>query len=144
VKETATGRAKLESLGAGRFRVSGVLDASTAREVLEQSESRFEQFKELDVDLGGVGESDSAGLALLIEWLRLARQGEKTIRFANVPAQIEALARRRKTRRKTRRKRRSRADLDLPERASPLWARRRRAQGASANPLSAGSQAARR
>jgi phospholipid transport system transporter-binding protein len=93
VKETATGRAKLESLGAGRFRVSGVLDASTAREVLEQSESRFEQFKELDVDLGGVGESDSAGLALLIEWLRLARQGEKTIRFANVPAQIEALAR---------------------------------------------------
>ena len=93
MKETATGRAKLESLGAGRFRVSGVLDASTAREVLEQSESRFEQFKELDVDLGGVGESDSAGLALLIEWLRLARQGEKTIRFANVPAQIEALAR---------------------------------------------------
>ena len=93
MKETATGRAKLESLGAGRFRVSGVLDASTAREVLEQSESRFEQFKELDVDLGGVGESDSAGLALLIEWLRLARQGAKTIRFANVPAQIEALAR---------------------------------------------------
>jgi phospholipid transport system transporter-binding protein len=93
VTETAAGRAKLESLGAGRFRVSGVLDASTAREVLEQSESRFEQFKELDVDLGGVGESDSAGLALLIEWLRLARQGEKTIRFANVPAQIEALAR---------------------------------------------------
>ena len=85
--------ARLESLGEGRFRVSGVLDASTAREVLEQSESRFEQFKELDVDLGGVGESDSAGLALLIEWLRLARQGEKTIRFANVPAQIEALAR---------------------------------------------------
>jgi ABC-type transporter Mla MlaB component len=30
---------------------------------------------------------------LLIEWLRLARQGEKTIRFANVPAQIQALAR---------------------------------------------------
>jgi phospholipid transport system transporter-binding protein len=93
VTETAAGRAKLESLGAGRFRVSGVLDASTAREVLEESESRFEQFKELDVDLGGVGESDSAGLALLIEWLRVARQGNKAIRFANVPAQIEALAR---------------------------------------------------
>ena len=93
MKETATGRAKLESLGAGRFRVSGVLDASTAREVLEQSESRFEQFKELDVDLGGVGESDSAGLALLIEWLRAARHGGQVIRFANVPAQIEALAR---------------------------------------------------
>jgi phospholipid transport system transporter-binding protein len=86
-------RARLESLGGGRFRVSGVLDASTAREVLEQSESRFAQSKEIDVDLGGVGESDSAGLALLIEWLRMARLGGQAIRFANVPAQIEALAR---------------------------------------------------
>ena len=86
-------RAQLESLGDGRFRVSGVLDATTAREVLEQSESQFDQFKDLDIDLGGVGESDSAGLALLIEWLRLARQWNKAIHFANVPAQIEALAR---------------------------------------------------
>jgi phospholipid transport system transporter-binding protein len=93
VRDTVASRARLESLGAGRFRVSGVLDASTAREVLEQSEARFEQFKDLDIDLGGVSESDSAGLALLIEWLRLARQWQKVIRFANVPAQIEALAR---------------------------------------------------
>jgi phospholipid transport system transporter-binding protein len=93
VKETGVSRARLESLGGGRFRVSGVLDASTAREVLEQSESRFAQSKEIDVDLGGVGESDSAGLALLIEWLRAARLGGRAIRFANVPAQIDALAR---------------------------------------------------
>jgi phospholipid transport system transporter-binding protein len=93
VRDNGTGRARLESLGAGRFRVSGVLDASTAREMLEQSEARFAQFKDLDVDLGGVGESDSAGLALLIEWLRIARQSQKEIRFANVPAQMEALAR---------------------------------------------------
>jgi phospholipid transport system transporter-binding protein len=93
VRKNGTGRARLESLGAGRFRVSGVLDASTAREVLEESEARFEQFADLDIDLGGVGESDSAGLALLIEWLRLARQWQKEIRFENVPAQIEALAR---------------------------------------------------
>ena len=93
MRETGTGRARLESLGAGRFRISGVLDAATARDVLEQSEARFAQFKDLDIDLGGVGESDSAGLALLIEWLRVARQSQKEIRFANVPAQIEALAR---------------------------------------------------
>ncbi len=93
MKETGVSRARLESLGEGRFRVSGVLDASTAREVLEQSESPFAQSKEIDVDLGGVGESDSAGLALLIEWLRAARQGGRAIRFTNVPAQIEALAR---------------------------------------------------
>jgi phospholipid transport system transporter-binding protein len=93
VRKTGVGRAKLESLGNGRFRISGVLDASTARGVLEESASSFAQSKEIDVDLGGVGESDSAGLALLIEWLRVARLGGQAIRFANVPAQIEALAR---------------------------------------------------
>ena len=30
---------------------------------------------------------------MLIEWLRTARQGGQAIRFANVPAGIEALAR---------------------------------------------------
>jgi phospholipid transport system transporter-binding protein len=84
--------ARLESLGEGRFRVSGVLDATTATEMLKQSESRFTQ-PQIEVDLGGVGESDSAGLALLIEWLRLARQSSRKIQFANVPGQIEALAR---------------------------------------------------
>jgi phospholipid transport system transporter-binding protein len=86
-------RARLEALGEGRFRVSGVLDATTATDVLEQSQSRFTQAPNVEVDLGGVGESDSAGLALLIEWLRMARQSGKQIHFANVPAQIEALAR---------------------------------------------------
>lgn len=89
------GKARLEALGAGRFRVSGVLDASTAADVLEQSESRFAQTPEpqIEMDLGGVGEGDSAGLALLIEWMRMAKQAGKQIHFANVPAQIEALAR---------------------------------------------------
>jgi phospholipid transport system transporter-binding protein len=86
-------RARLESLGEGRFRVSGVLDASTAAEVLEESEARFTEAPKIDIDLGGVGESDSAGLALLIEWLRMAKQSGKEIHFANLPAQIQALAR---------------------------------------------------
>lgn len=86
-------RARLESLGEGRFRVSGVLDASTAAAVLEESAARFTQAPSIDVDFAGVGDSDSAGLALLIEWLRMARQSGKKIHFANLPPQIEALAR---------------------------------------------------
>lgn len=85
--------ARLESLGEGRFRVSGVLNATTAAGVLEESESRFAQAPKIDVDLGGVGDSDSAGLALLIEWMRMAKQSGKQIHFANVPEQIEALGR---------------------------------------------------
>jgi phospholipid transport system transporter-binding protein len=87
------GKARLEALGGGRFLVSGALDASTVVDVLEQSRERFANEQDLTVDLGGVGEGDSAGLALLIEWLRVARERGQRIRFANMPAQINALAR---------------------------------------------------
>ena len=40
---------------------------------------------QIEVDLGGVGESDSAGLALLIEWLRMARQSGKQISSPTYP-----------------------------------------------------------
>jgi phospholipid transport system transporter-binding protein len=85
--------ARLESVGSGRFRVSGTLDAQTAATILEQSSARFTGVQHLYVDLAGVTESDSAGLALLIEWLRIARRDGHTIHFANMPPQINALAR---------------------------------------------------
>ena len=86
-------KAKLEALGAGRYRVGGVLDATTVGELLEQSAARFESSGDLEVDMAGVTEADSSGLALMIEWLRLARKRQQTIRFKNVPGQINALAR---------------------------------------------------
>jgi phospholipid transport system transporter-binding protein len=86
-------RAQLDSAGEGRFRVSGVLDATTVKDVLEQSEKRFAAARSIEVDLSGVSESDSAGLALVIEWLRSARERGQTIRFQNFPAQMQALAR---------------------------------------------------
>ena len=92
MSKAVASKAKLDALGGGRFRLSGVLDATTAGDVLEQSEQRFAAAERLDVDLGGVAESDSAGLALLIEWVRCARKRQQEIRFQNVPAQINALA----------------------------------------------------
>jgi phospholipid transport system transporter-binding protein len=93
VKDRAVSKAKLEALGEGRFRVSGVLDAATAGDVLEQSQKLFVGLPRIQVDLGGVTESDSAGLALLLEWLRMARQHDQKIQCVNLPAQIDALAR---------------------------------------------------
>jgi phospholipid transport system transporter-binding protein len=84
--------AKLEALGEGRYRVSGELDAATVVQVLQQSEQQFPGTKQLEIDLGGVAHSDSAGLALLIEWLREARRRSQQIRFHNVPQQLHALA----------------------------------------------------
>lgn len=85
--------ARLEALGAGRFRVSGVLDAGTVTSILRASDAAFRETSDVVVDFSSVTESDSAGLALLIEWLRLARQANRRIRFEDVPEQIMALAR---------------------------------------------------
>jgi phospholipid transport system transporter-binding protein len=93
VRDQALSRAKLESLGGGRFRVSGVLDATTVGDLLKQSTERFSNLAGLEVDLAGVSDGDSAGLALLIEWMRLARDAQRPIHFANIPGQISALAR---------------------------------------------------
>jgi phospholipid transport system transporter-binding protein len=85
--------ARIDALGAGRFRVGGVLNAATVVDLLKQSRERFAGATRLEMDLGAVTESDSAGLALLLEWLRLARHASQQIHYVNVPAQISALAR---------------------------------------------------
>ena len=45
------------------------------------------------VDLSAVTESDSSGLALLLEWLRVTRKAGQHIQFDRIPEQITALAR---------------------------------------------------
>ncbi len=48
---------------------------------------------EVVVDLAGVQRADSAGLALLVAWLRHARRQGRRLRFRRMPAQMRAMAR---------------------------------------------------
>jgi phospholipid transport system transporter-binding protein len=86
------GPATIDALGNGRFCVRGALHAETVTALLERSEELFKDVPQLEIDLAGVPEGDSAGLALLIEWLRAAKQHQQAIRFKNVPKPIIALA----------------------------------------------------
>jgi phospholipid transport system transporter-binding protein len=45
------------------------------------------------IDLAGVSSGDSAGLALLIEWLSVARAVKRPLRYENIPSQLQQLAR---------------------------------------------------
>jgi phospholipid transport system transporter-binding protein len=74
------------------YLVSGHLVFGTVREVLNQSAQVFESSGELQFDLSQVTQSDSAGLALLIEWYRLAQSHQRPLRFRSVPPQLQALA----------------------------------------------------
>lgn len=93
MRDTGLSRAKLESLGGGRFRVSGVLDATTAGDLLQQGTERFANQSRIEIDFAGVTESDSSGLALLIEWMRIVKDAKGGIHFVNPPGQVSALAR---------------------------------------------------
>jgi phospholipid transport system transporter-binding protein len=83
----------IEQLGDGRFLVHGKLEFETVTEALEESDRLFHGDGALDIDLGSVSTGDSAGLALLLEWVRQARHAGRKITFRNVPEQLLAIAR---------------------------------------------------
>lgn len=82
-----------EPTGPGRYRVTGPLRFDTVAEALETSRALFGEHQQIELDLQGVEGTDSAGLALLVEWTGLAHRGQRNIRFHHIPAQAMALAR---------------------------------------------------
>jgi phospholipid transport system transporter-binding protein len=84
---------QLETVAPGRYRVQGELSFATVGTLLDESRKKFDSAPGLDIDLSGVAHSDSAGLALLIEWLRLAKRAGKRLSYSNLPPQLLAIAR---------------------------------------------------
>ena len=82
----------LEELGDGRFALSGAMTFETAERILAASEEPFEEHTRLEVDLSGVTKTDSAGLALLLEWITWANHTVREISFTGMPERIVAIA----------------------------------------------------
>ncbi len=83
---------ELRDEGEGHFVLTGDMTFSTAERILRASEDPFEQHTRIEVDLSGVGKSDSAGLALLLEWITWANHTVREIRFIDIPKRIVAIA----------------------------------------------------
>ena len=79
-----------------RLNVSGALTFETAREAyaagLRTLRNGGGASSPLQVDCAGVNESDSAGLAVLIEWLAMATKAGRKVSFSNLPEGIRAAA----------------------------------------------------
>ncbi len=76
-----------------RARVTGALDIATVTALLPQGSDAIGRGRAAVIDLAGVTVSDSAGLALLIEWLSIAHGAHRTLRYENLPVQLHQLAR---------------------------------------------------
>ena len=88
-------RVGISEPSAGRIVVTGELSFASARDarqlgllVLEGSRAT-----NLVIDCGGVTRADSAGLAVLLDWLAWGRRKSRTVTLENLPAPLVAIAR---------------------------------------------------
>lgn len=83
---------EFKDCGGGRFELSGELGFPTVVGALEQSKRLLTHHNTIEFDLAGISRTDSAGLALLLEWVNWARSTGREISFRNIPEQIRAMA----------------------------------------------------
>jgi phospholipid transport system transporter-binding protein len=83
--------ASFELVSDGRARVGGALSFGTVTALLPKGTEAIEHGRAAAIDLAGVTASDSAGLALLIEWLSVAQAAGHPLRYENIPSQLRQL-----------------------------------------------------
>ena len=71
--------------------IEGDMNFSSVEQLLKGSITYFVAGSELLFDLGKVQHADSAGVALLVEWLRLAKEKQIRVQFRNIPPQMLAI-----------------------------------------------------
>ncbi len=75
----------------GVCKISGDLNVERAAEVFNSINISNIDKEQLTVDFSGVQESDSAALAVMLEWANQAKKSRKLISFTNVPDQLMRL-----------------------------------------------------
>jgi len=77
----------------GTLRLEGELSFATVAALWRETPFPPPGEGPLVVDLEGVVRADSAGLALLVEWMRAARRAGRPLRYRAIPPQMLAIAR---------------------------------------------------
>ena len=80
--------AQIISLGNGRMQLTGVLNLDSIPGLLSEIDALSYDTPSLTVDLKTVEHADSAGVALLVAWMRNAQRAQRDIRFLNMPTQM--------------------------------------------------------
>ncbi|HEC14065.1 MAG TPA: anti-sigma factor antagonist [Acidiferrobacteraceae bacterium] len=83
----------LQRTATGDYRLHGDLSFATVPELYRVASGQWAEQMPAVLDLADVGRSDSAGLALLVEWLGQARSSRTELHFTHVPDQLAQLIR---------------------------------------------------
>jgi len=84
--------AQIKKHSDGDIKVSGTLGFGGVVSLLDMSREFFAGQEPLVFDLAEVGKVDSAGLALLIEWMCMAEKSGQSISFQHLPKQLIDIA----------------------------------------------------
>jgi len=83
---------KISELNPGQFQLEGELTFGTINKKTAKHLG-FSTLKDtIVIDLSKITTTDSAGLALIIEWMKLAGKNQSQIVYENIPEQLIALA----------------------------------------------------
>lgn len=81
-------------LNDGVIQVSGEMNAVSVPVLLNAAVDLFRQSgPQITIDLAEVSRADSSGLALMIDWMRTARQQQQQLSFRRLPEQLREMAR---------------------------------------------------
>lgn len=93
-RTTDAGAFQLTATAAGALSAQGPLTFVSARRACELGVQTLTQTAgaKLEIDCHGITLSDSAGLAVLLEWLGVARRAGRSLRYTKLPQGLAALA----------------------------------------------------
>ncbi len=79
----------------GKFSARGALTFANARAARSEGlhALRTSSARELEVDCGGITHSDSAGLAVLLDWMAIMKRDGRPLCFPHLPPGLLAVAR---------------------------------------------------
>jgi phospholipid transport system transporter-binding protein len=79
----------------GRFTLRGALTFANARRARSEGlhALRTSSSRDLEMDCAGIAHSDSAGLAVMLDWMAIMKRQGRPLCFSNLPAGLLAVAR---------------------------------------------------
>lgn len=83
---------RLETTSPGCYRLVGQLTFATVPSLVDALNGGAHPGRRVEVDLSGITLSDSAGTALLVEWVKQTRLQGLKLTYLNTPGQIQAIA----------------------------------------------------
>jgi phospholipid transport system transporter-binding protein len=84
---------KLQKVADGQYEVQGELTMYSVPSLARDARTMLSRLQgNIRISFSGVERVDSAGLALMIDWMRVAHDGQFTVLFEHLPKQLQRIA----------------------------------------------------